>query len=1123
MQDRLKWFSLFCLAAVIVVGPIHVYGQQVTGAIQGQVVDPSGAPVVGATVTAKDVDRGTALTTQTNSEGLYILPRVPVGRHEVRAEAKGFTTAVQPQFTLELNQTAKVDFSMKIGQVTETVEVTSVAPLLQTETTMLGTVINSKTNEALPLATRNYVQLTLLAPGAVHPDPSTMTNSSATGGGGRPYINGNREQANNFLLDGLDNNQVSDNLVGYTPSVDAIEEFNMITNNASAEFGNFMGGIISTTIKSGTNSFHGDAFEFFRNDVLNANSWQNNFSGAPIGKVRWNMFGGTLGGPIKKDKLFFFVDYQGQRLNYPSSTNTISLMTPAERQGDFSALLAASNPIQLYNPHSIVPAGTGNCPAKATQGCRTAFPNNQIPLSMIDPVAANLFASGKYPVPTGSGLINNYLYTTSSHTYADQGDAKVDYIISERDRFWSRYSQAFTQAPGLNSFPLSPQNFADTPIYNGVANWTHTFSPTLVNEARIGANYVQLHNGAAFPDSAGNIAEDIGIADGNARGPGLMSLGIGGGFASAIGDIGIEQMFADTVIQAQDGLIINKGKHTIHTGFEYMRERINTYYSGNNGKFGYMNYSGRFTAGPNALAAAGGGAGAGEADFFLGLPDSLGRGLVSGTWGQRATVLAAYVQDDYKITPSLTFNLGLRWEMHTPWVEVKDRQVNFAPISGAIQQAGASSCIYSNCRALYNSYNGILNFQPRLGFAYNPEAFGRRFVIRGAYTLSSYLEGTGTNLRLPLNPPLNNEYNTTYSNSPLPGSTSEQGLTIYNGANPYAGAIVRLWDANIKPAAVNQWNLSTQYQFANDLTLQVGYVGQRTTHLMVPMPYFQRILNPDGTTSPSPYLSGNPTLAVIGQISGTETNGDQSYNALQAVLNKRLGNGLQGQVAYTYSKCLTNSSGYYGSWGGQVLPTSPYWQNLYDMKAEWGPCYYDVTHILTSYMVYELPFGRGKKHGHDMNKAADALLGGWQTSGIFTWHGGFPMTIAGSDTSGTNSRGARADCIAPVTYNGKQNYSGGGYLWFDPSSFASSQPGHFGTCGVGTVRGPGLVDLDLSVEKGFPITERVNLHFRTDFVNSLNHPILNVQYGNSALGGALGVINTSQPGRTIQLALKLYY
>ena len=461
--------------------------------------------------------------------------------------------------------------------------------------------------------------------------------------------------------------------------------------------------------------------------------------------------------------------------------------------------------------------------------------------------------------------------------------------------------------------------------------------------------------------------------------------------------------------------------------------------------------------------------------------------------------------------------------MHTPWVEVKDRQTNFAPISGAIQAAGSSNCIYSNCRALYNSYNGGWDFQPRFGFAYSPGGMlNHKTVFRGAFTVSSYLEGTGTNLRLPLNPPLNQEFENRYDSLPLPKSTLDQGLTVLGSAtDPFAGTNIRLWNPDVRPAVVMQYNLSIQEMLTNATTLQVGYVGQKNTHLMVPMPYFQRRLNPDGTTSPSPFLSGNPALANIAQISGTESNGTQRYDALQTVLHQRFTGGLEGQVAYTYSKCMTNSSGYYGSWGGQTTPTSPYFQNLYDMKAEWGPCYYDVTHILTTYAVYDLPVGRNRKYGKDFNKPVDALIGGWTTSGIFTWHGGFPLTISGGDTSGTNSRGARADCIAPAKILGKDNYSGGGYLWFDPSSYASSQPGHFGTCGVGTVRGPGLVDLDLTLEKAFAFTERFSLHFRTDFVNALNHAILNSP--GTGLGGGLGVIQSSQPGRTIQFALRLFY
>ncbi|HWR52032.1 MAG TPA: carboxypeptidase-like regulatory domain-containing protein, partial [Bryobacteraceae bacterium] len=379
-------------------------GQEVTGSITGQVVDPSDSPIQNAAVTVRDTARGTTWPTTTNTEGIYNLPRLPIGSYEIRVEAPGFQAAVHPPVRLELNQTARVDVKLSIGPVTDTIEVAGAAPILQTDNTQVGTVIDANTNESLPLATRNYVQLTLLAPGTTHPDPSSMTGAQTTGSSGRPYINGNREQANNFLLDGLDNNQVSDNLVGYTPSVDAIAEFNLITNNASAEFGNFQGGIISTFIKSGTNEFHGNLFEFFRNDKLNANTWSNNWKGSPKESLRWNMFGGTVGGPIIRDKLFFFADYQGQRFNRPASTSTVNLLTAEERNGDFSRLLSERG-IQLYNPFDVDAAGN-----------RRPFPNNQIPASLIDPVARNLFNSEFYPLPTVDALENNFFAVSRSHT-----------------------------------------------------------------------------------------------------------------------------------------------------------------------------------------------------------------------------------------------------------------------------------------------------------------------------------------------------------------------------------------------------------------------------------------------------------------------------------------------------------------------------------------------------------------------------------------------------------------------------------------------------------------------------------------------------------------------------------
>ena len=1054
MRQSMK-VGFVVLLMIGVLGVLQpAWGQEVTAAIVGTVTDPSGAPLRDADVTATDKDRGTVLTTKTNDSGAYNITRVPVGTYSVKITAPGFQSTMHSGVVLQLNQTARIDMQMKMGQVSETVEVTGSAPILKTETGQLDTVIDSTTNVALPLATRNYIQLTLLAPGSIHPDPSTMTSPQNIFSAGRPYINGNREQANNFLLDGMDNNQVSDNLVGFTPSVDAIQEFNMITQNASAEFGNFQGGIVSTSIKSGTNGFHGDIFEFFRNDVLNANKWENGFNPAnvvPKAKLRWNMFGGTIGGPIVKNKLFFFADYQGQRFNRPASTSAITLFTDAERQGDFSQLLTGKG-IQLYNPCN---PGTGVAGVPCTAAAvRTPFPNNQIPLNMINPVAQALFASSLYPAPTTNTLERNFFNTTHSALTADQGDLKIDYNMSSKDRLSGRYSQGVQNNPGTNSFQLLFDSFGIARLRNGVLSWTHTFSPTILNEARVGVNYVFVNNGGV-DNGLGNVGEDLGIANANDHGPGLLALGFTGGVINNFGNanVGTQQLFVDTVIQYEDGLVIQHGRHTIHTGFQFWRARVNSFYAGNNGLTGFMNFSGRFT-GPTG----GGSVGAGEADFFLGMSDSFGRGVGNvENWYHRANVIGGYFQDDWRATDNLTVNLGLRYETHTPWVEKQDEQTNFDLFSGVllapdctkVNVGPAPVTCQNSSRALYNSHNGGRDFQPRIGFAWTPEFLNKKTVVRGAFTISSYLEGTGTNLRLTMNPPFTlAEFSHNYTGT-VPPTTVDQGLLPPPpppAGDPFTNALIRLWDPEVQPAITQQWNLSVQHQFSNTTTAQVGYVGQHGTHLMVPMPYLQRQLLPDTActtppcTAPSVFLSGNPALqSEISQISGTASVGSMSYNALQATLQKRFNNGLQYQVAYTFSKCMTDSSGYYGSWGGQTTPTSPYFQNLYDPRAEWGPCYYDTPHTLTSYAVYDLPFGTGQRDLAKMLIRSQTRFSETGSSaGILSVHGGFPLTVSANDNSGTNSRGARADCNAAPHYL-KTDLATGGIQWFDPARlFAAS-------------------------------------------------------------------------------------
>src|SRR6185312_8062232 len=430
-----------------------------------------------------------------------------------------------------------------------------------------------------------------------------------------------------------------------------------------------------------------------------------------------------------------------------------------------------------------------------------------------------------------------------------------------------------------------------------------------------------------------------------------------------------------------DTAIISRGKHTLHVGAQLFRSWVNT----NIQQSGSFSFSGQYT-------------GAAEADFMAGVPTGVIGGNLGGTWGQRSSLVAAFIQDDWHLTPSLTVNLGLRYEVNTPWVEVANRQSNFGLITGAQYIAGQGSCPYSNCRALYNSYNGITNFQPRIGIAWNPG--GKKTVIRASYTNSGFLEGTGTNVRLPLNPPFGAQQDVQYEATQTP-STLAQGFTVFGGSalNPateFIGASLRIWDPDVRPAVINQWSATVQRQLSSSITLQVGYVGQRNTHLMVPIIASESIRQPDGTRIPSFYLSGNPTLRnQIGLAKITASTGPQDYHGLQVVLQKRLSEGLEFQANYTWSKCMTNDRGFYGQLGsGGQAAVQGHWQNSYDAAADWGPCYYDVQHAFNGFVTYNLPFGKNRAFGGSLNKVVDAVVGDWQVNMLLNVRGGFPLTIA---------------------------------------------------------------------------------------------------------------------------------
>ena len=1103
--------------------------QEVSAGLTGRVSDPSGASVGNASVTAKDLDRGTEWPTKTQADGIFSLPRIPVGRYSLKVEAPGFKSYINREFVLELNQRGRVDVALQIGAITDSVTVDASGPLLQTDTTQVGSVIDSKTINNTPLVSRNPIALTLLAPGVTTPDPASFNNGVRGGGGGRPYVNGNREQSNNFLLDGVDNNQVSDNLSAYQPNLDAIEEFKLITSNASAEFGNFQGGIVNVLIKSGTNQYHGNLFEDFRNDKLNANNWGRNWQGLARPPLRWNQYGGTFGGPIFKDKLFFFGDYQALRQAVPTSLVNTTVMPLAWRQGDFSALLDTKQTgkaagIQLYNPFSIV------------DGLRQPFAGNIIPASLLSSPAVKLLNdTSLYPAPqTANFTTPNYQYSNSSRINTDQGDVKVDYRPNSKDYISGRYSQGRQDQPGVNSFPLFYNSFNQSPFKNGVLNWTRTINPTFVNEARIGVNYIKYFNGGA-DKGLGDIAAKVGILS---AGAGLLSLGSGvnGGpgfsYASGLGsaNIGTSQLFANTTYHFADNLTIIRGRHMVKTGFNVLRQDLNTFYSGNGGRSGYLNFGGRFTA---ANPASPTGTLIGEADFLLGLPTDIGRGLSTGTWGHRGTILGFYGQDDWRVTNNLTLNLGLRWEYHTPWVEVKDRQSNFDLITGQLLLPQGQTCPIANCanvsnRALYNSFKK--DFQPRVGFAYTPDVLQRKLVVRGAYTISSFLEGTGTNLRLTLNPPYATEYAALYNTAAfaLPGSTLTQGLSALNPNDPFKGATLRLWDPGVRPAVVQQWNFSTDFQLPGQNVLTTGYVGQHGTHLMVATPYKQNqlipgIVNPGpGIVVPGPYLSGNPTLkSAIAQISGTASNGNQKYNSLQATLKKRFSSGAQYQVAYTFSHGLSDSIGYYGA-GGQSGGQSAYVQNLYDRHSEWASSFFDVKHSLVVSGVYEIPVGKSKKYGSNMNRVADGVVGGWQLGGIISAHTGFPLTIkANTDPSGTGARSFRASTNGTAP-NDPHNV-GPGALYLDPSPYYVPPTGTFGNTSPAIVRGPGMSRTDVSLSKKFYISERKYFELRGEAFNAGNHPIFTSPASQNVQSPLFGQIRSSQAERTTQIVGKFYF
>lgn len=1073
--------------------------QTITGSITGTVTDPSGAALSNAKVTATNVETGVESTVNTSESGIYTFPFLNTGNYTVTVENSGFKRSIVGPFRIEVAQAARVDVALQLGAVTESVEVKDFAPILQTESAATGDSISSTQITSIPLRGRNFASAVLLVPGAISPNPTSFEGVGANTGGGRPYVNGNREQTNNFLLDGGDINESIDNLIGYQPNVDALEEVKVMTGNMGAEFGNANGAVVNMTLKSGTNQFHGSTFWFLQNDNLNANGLFNNRAGLARREFKRNVFGATFGGPVLiprifngKNRVFFFVDYQGAR-EQSSGVASASVAPVAWRTGNLSAIT-----------RPIVDPLTGQ-----------PFPGNIIPPQrIVNPAAVQLLNNPQlYPIPNNQGVgplgvTSNYRSTSASTLENDQGDAKGDFRLGDRDNLMARFSiRRLNSAPSSVVLPVVMGTLTSAPTTGGVIGWTRTISPTIVNEARVNVNRVRITDNPV--DVSGqlgaNANQQFGIPGGQPV-AGLSSLAIGGlEGLSGIGSAGIGSDNITNTYQVSENLTWQKGRHFLKMGGQLIRYQQNRFYSGNNGLLGFFNYTGFRT-------------GSAFADFLLDQVASKGRGSNTGNWGHRQSRVALFLQDDLKVSARLTLNLGLRWEYNQPVYEVADRQLNVDVFTGQVRFAGRDG----NSRALYNPY--YKQFMPRFGFAWTPDN-ERKFVVRGGYGITSYLEGTGANLRLPLNPPFFFESHVDYSTA-APGSIRE-GFSGLAGSTELQG-LVRAWNPDLRPAFIQQYNLTLERQFGNTFSVSAGYVGQKGTHLVVPR-------DPNQPTMPCP----NPqvcrplynVLPLVTNIAYTDSSANMNYNSLQVSARKRASHGLEFQLSYTLSKSMTDNLGYYGS--GGVAGMGAYWQNAYDRRADYGPSFFDARHNVAFSGAYEIPVGRGRAMGTNWNRAADLVLGGWQVGYILSFHTGFPITISSPNRANQASRSQRANRYRSLNI---VNQSIDNWFGTDPSAvpctgtninstcaYGEQIVNQFGTAGVSTERAPNYFNFDANVGKNFNITEQQFIQFRAEFFNLPNSTAFgppNRDVSSAQFGFINSQINTP---RVMQFALKYIF
>jgi hypothetical protein len=1059
-----------------------MWGQSTTADVLGTVTDATGGVLPGVKITVHNLATGADYLATSDASGSYTVTLLPVGRYSVTVAHPGFKTWTVPGVTLALGDRLRQDIQLEVGALGQSVEVTASSPALQADSSSVSNLINTNALQDLPLNGRNFVVLTQLTAGAAEGDPNGLPS------GTRPddrrqtsavTVNAQPTSFNNFLIDGMDDNERSIGTILVKPSIDALQEMKVETNLYSAQYGRTAGGVISFVTKSGTNEYHGSLFEFLRNEKLDAR----NFFAPVKPAYKQNQFGGSLGGPIKKNRLFFFGDYEGFRQSQGQTFKT-SLPTAAERLGNFAGV----NPI-------FDPTSTTTVNGVST---RTRFTNDQIPDNRMDPVAVKLI--NLYPQPNQPGLANNFVYLPNKSQNNDTMDARGDYRMSDSNTLFARYSLNNTKTlipPGCPTAangisPVCDQGRSGTASQRAQSaqlNFAHVFGPSMVMELKSGFARYYIYS---LPQNYGkNSSQQLGLPGINIDNDssGLAIMAISGltslGDATFIPLLTLNNMFQETA-----SISYIRGSHSIKVGADVRRRQTNVFQSATSK--GQFNFDANLTNDPSGATARSGNA---AASFLLGFPASTTRNKFLVNPGLRNWEIDAYVQDDWRATHWLTLNLGFRWDYFGPVSEVANRISNVDLAQGKIIVPGQSGV-----SAAANVRPDHRDFAPRIGFA---ATLAKGTVVRGGYGISFIPNMLASNMAM-RNPPFVSLYNV--NATPLATANRLQdGLPAPVPADPLnpTGSLIGVSTYGKVPY-VQQYNLTLQREIGHNFVATTSYVGSlgRNQYLFNGCTSFN--LAPPGSSAAvnprRPYYSIFPNAGNI-TVCGPWYN--SLYQALQTTLDRRFQGGLSILATYTYGHSIDNASGSAGT-GATALPDS--------RQRERGNSILDLRNRFTFLGDWAVPFAKGSKG------LVGVLAKGWGINAVVVLSTGIPFDITNSSARSNTGGSDRPNAIGDPTTGFTQSPA----AWFNVAAFAAQPLYTYGNLGRNVLHAPGRRSLDLAIHREFVPKEGMRLQFRFETFNLTNTP----PFAAPAAGfgsATFGTISSAGLPRNVQVALKLLF